>query len=70
MIVGVQRTVHALIQFTDLNLPFKGQAYLFQPVKVVFVDLELEAFLEASSLWHLYIHGTHILLVLILPFLS
>lgn len=43
-----------------------GQAHLFKPVKVVLIDLELESFLKAPSLWHLHVHWTNILLVLIL----
>lgn len=41
-------------------------AHLFQPVEVIFVDLELKASLEALSLWHLHIHWTNVLLTFIL----
>lgn len=44
----------------------KERAHLFQPVKVVLIDLELEAFLKAPSLWHLHVHRTNVLLALIL----
>lgn len=46
-----------------------GQTHLFQPIKVVLVDLELKAFLKAASLWHLDIHWTNILFIVILLFL-
>lgn len=55
---------------SSFKLRFEDQAHLFQPVKVVLVNLELEAFLEASPLWHLNIHWTYILFSLVLPFLS
>lgn len=42
------------------------QAHLFKPVQVILIDLELKAFLEAPSLWHLHIHRTDVLLTLIL----
>lgn len=49
----------------ELNLT-KESAHLFKPVKVILIDLELKAFLKASSLWHLHIHRTNVLLTLIL----
>lgn len=46
--------------------PTNETAHLFKPVKVILVDLELKAFLKASTLWHLHIHWTNVLLTLIL----
>lgn len=46
-----------------------GGTHLFKPVKVVLVDLELKAFLKASSLRHLHIHRTNVLFIVILLFL-
>lgn len=46
-----------------------GDTHLFQPVKVVLIDLELKAFLKASSLRHLNIHWTNILFTVVLLFL-
>lgn len=45
------------------------ETHLFQPVKVVLIDLELKAFLKASSLRHLNIHWTNILFIVLLLFL-
>lgn len=46
--------------------PTNEAAHLVKPVKVILIDLELKAFLKASSLWHLHIHRTNVLLALIL----